>query len=266
MITVVGAGGYIGSALVQRLVADGTPHLAVGRDTAPLFSQPLGTVILCAGVTTDFTVRPLDTVDAHVSLVVDLFRRACMDRFVYLSSTRLYMGGSETGEDAAITVRADDPNYLYNLSKLLGENLCLYAPCPVTVVRLSNVYGFDGGATNFLPIIILQALKTGTIELQSSLESAKDYISLLSAVDLLITIARGTKEKAYNLAAGANITNREITGEIARLTGCRVRVRENSPTLNFPSIDNKRLVSEFGPPASNLITDMATLVNAYRKL
>ena len=264
MITIVGAGGYIGGALVEKLRQHGEPHRAIGRDAAALYQGPLGTLVYCAGVTTDFAARPFDTVEAHAGQLCDIFQRADFDRFVYLSSTRVYMGAQATAEDAPLQVQASNPDYLYNLSKLLGENLCRYAPKPATVVRLSNVYGFDGSAANFLPRIINQALTTNEIKFQTALDSAKDYIALPSAVDLLLAIARRGKPQTYNLASGRNVSHGEIAQAISRVTGCRVSVVESARTVIFPPIETTRLRSEFGKPQSSLIADIPQLVETYR--
>jgi nucleoside-diphosphate-sugar epimerase len=266
MITVVGAAGYIGGALTARLAQTGVAHKAIGRDTAALFGQPLGTVIYCAGVTTDFARRPHDTVEAHAAQLCDIFQNSDFDRFIYLSSTRVYMGGGGTGEDADISVQPGNPDHLYNLSKLLGENLCRYCPRPAVVVRLSNVYGFDGSATNFLPIIIRQALTKGEIVFETALESAKDYISLPSAMDLLIAIAERGKSPTYNLASGRNVSHGEIAKAIARVTGCAIRVQDGAQTVIFPAIDVARLRAEFGEPGASLLDDIPQLVAAYRAL
>lgn len=266
MITVVGAKGYIGSALTQRLTANGAAHKAVGRDVGALYDGALGTVIYCAGVTTDFAGRPFETVEAHTAQLCDIFAKSRFDQFVYLSSTRVYMDGGATNEEAAISVQPANPDHLYNLSKLLGENLCRYCPVPAKVIRLSNVYGFDTSAANFLPIIIRQALTKGEIFFETSLESAKDYISLESATDLLLAIAERGKFPVYNLAGGANISHGEIAGVIARATGCAVRVRDGARAVVFPPIDVARLRAEFGVPSANLLDELPELIEKYRAL
>lgn len=266
MITVVGATGYIGGALTQRLAADGIDHKAVGRDIAASYHGALGTVIYCAGVTTDFANRPFETVEAHAAQLCDIFAKSRFDQFIYLSSTRVYMGGEATSEDAAISVQPGDPNYLYNLSKLLGENLCRYCPKPAKVVRLSNVYGFDASVTNFLPTIIRQALTKGEILFESSLDSAKDYISLASAIDLLLAIAERGKSQTYNLAGGYNVSHGEIATGIARVTGCGIQVQDGARAVIFPPINVARLRAEFGTPSASLMDDLPRLIEQYRAL
>jgi nucleoside-diphosphate-sugar epimerase len=266
MITVVGAAGYIGNALTEHLAAAGITHKAVRRDIAALYDGALGTVIYCAGVTTDFADRPFETVEAHAAQLCDIFAKSRFDQFVYLSSTRVYMGGAATNEDATISVQPGNPDHLYNLSKLLGENLCRYSPKPAKVVRLSNVYGFDVSATNFLPIIIRQALTKGEILFETSLESAKDYISLGSAIDLMLAIAERGKSPTYNLASGRNISHGEIAGVIARVTGCGIRVRDGARPVVFPPIDVARLRAEFGEPSADFLDDLPELIGKYRAL
>ena len=69
LVTVLGAGGFIGGALVARLIAEGRPVDPVTRDDLPALlsaRRPAGDVIYCIGLTADFRTRPLDTAEAHV--------------------------------------------------------------------------------------------------------------------------------------------------------------------------------------------------------
>ena len=73
--TVLGAAGFIGGHVRRRLEARGDAVRAIARGDA-LPDGDLGRVICCVGVTADFRTRPLDTIDAHVSYVADVVRRA----------------------------------------------------------------------------------------------------------------------------------------------------------------------------------------------
>jgi nucleoside-diphosphate-sugar epimerase len=265
-VTVLGASGYIGHALVQHLRASAEDYWVAPRDKAGLFSRPLGHVIYCAGVTSDFAERPFDTVDAHVVLLRDLLRSATFDSLLYLSSTRVYLGATSTHEDAKLQLFPGDRDSLYSLSKLLGESLCYYSERPCRIVRLSNIYGVERPATTFLPLIIGQALRSRRIVLETSLDSAKDYFPLDLLPNLLLRIARQGRHKVYNLASGANTSHRAIVGAIAAAVPCQVEVRPDAPTVVFPRIEVDRLRSEFGLPSRRLIDDMTSLIAGYREV
>lgn len=266
MITVLGAHGFIGTHLIRHLRASGVAFQAPGREES-LRGRDLGRIIDCAGVTADFRTRPYDTVEAHVCRLVDLVRHCAFDSFVYLSSTRLYKDhpSQKAQEEHDISVNPAGPGGLYNLSKAMGEAVVHTLGDRGRVVRLSNVYGEGSETHNFLASIVTDALVTGEVVLQTSLESAKDYVSVADVVRLLPRIASEARERVYNVASGVNVTNGEITSAIARLTGCRVSVRPDAETWLYPKIDIDRARNELGFTPSALLDDLPALVDWYRK-
>lgn len=266
MITVLGASGFIGSHLTRHLDAANIAWQAPARNE-DLRGRELGRVIDCAGITADFRVRQYDTVDAHVSRIVDIARHSSFDAFVYLSSTRLYKDHptSPAREDDDLRVNPVGAGGLYNLSKAMGESVVLTLGERGHVVRLSNVYGDGSEAHNFLASIVTDALTTGEIVLETSLDSAKDYVSVADVVELLPRIAVGGRERIYNVASGASVTNGEITAAIARLTGCQVSVKPNAETWLYPEIDIERVRREFGFRPSLLLHDLPAVIDYYKR-
>lgn len=239
--TVLGAGGFIGGHLLARLRSAGHECLAPVRGDATLFSEELGHVIYCIGLTADFRNRPFDTVRAHVCLLADVLEKARFDSLLYLSSTRVYAGAAHGNEETPLM--AGD---IYNLSKLTGEALCLASGREqVRIARLSNVYGGDDGSDNFLPSLLRAAVADGRILLHTALDSAKDYVALEDVVEILPKIAMSGKQRIYNVASGRNTSNRGLVENIRALTGCVVGVLENAPLTSFPQMDIARLRSEF---------------------
>ncbi len=168
-ITVLGAGGRIGRALVSALIGRARVR-AVGRSTLDAFldgDEPAGHVISCLGLTGDFRARLLDTAEAHVGLTARILRRGGFESLLYLSSTRVYAGARTTRETAQPAVRPWDPSHLYNLTKLAGEALCLTDPRPtVRVVRLSNVIGAEPDPDTFLGQVLAEGARTGAITIR----------------------------------------------------------------------------------------------------
>jgi nucleoside-diphosphate-sugar epimerase len=263
LVTVLGASGFIGARLSQRLNELGYECFCPtrGEDIA---NRALGDVIYCIGLTADFRTRPYDTIEAHVSELSRVLQRNNFDSLLYLSSARVYGSGSETVENAEVKVRPADPDHLYNISKLMGESLCLAASSRTRVVRLSNVYGGDVSSENFLTSIIKEALNTGRIRFQTSLDSAKDYVSVSDAVDVLIKIAARGRERIYNVASGSNVSNRELAERIRELSGCEIEVADQAPTVTFPAIDIKRVQTEFGIKAASVLDDMVQLLATFQ--
>ena len=128
---VLGAGGFIGAALVAWLESQDQVVHAVTRASLPALlagRRPAGHVIDCVGLTGDFRVRPLDTAEAHVGVVARCLADLQFDSFLLLSSTRVYARANATHEDAALPTVPADPSDLYNVTKLAGEALCLADP------------------------------------------------------------------------------------------------------------------------------------------
>jgi len=265
MITVLGATGFIGSHLIRHLAESGVAWQAPARGES-LRGRSLGNVIDCAGITGDFRIRPYDTVDAHVGRIVDIARHSSLDSFVYLSSTRLYKDhpSSPAREEDDLKSSPVGVGGLYNLSKAMGEAVTLTLGERGCVVRLSNVYGRGSEGHNFLASIVTDALTKGRIELETSLDSAKDYVSIADVVELLPQLAAGGRERIYNVAGGVNVTNREIVEAIAGLTGCSVSVKPDSETWVYPEIDIERVRREFGFSPSPLLGDLPALVDSYK--
>lgn len=264
MITVLGASGFIGRRLNERLGELNLERYAPAR-AENLAGKHLGDVIYCIGLTADFRSRPFDTVEAHVTKLLEILRNCDLDSLLYLSSTRLYEAGEQsTNEENSLRVAPLNPSDLYNVSKLMGESLALNSGRRTRVARISNVYGADFTSKNFLSTIIRQAVTGRKIVLQTSAASGKDYISLRDVVDGLINIATSGRERIYNLASGVNVSNGELAESLRRLTGCVAEFAPAAQTVCFPRINIERLQSEFNFTPSQLLGDLAQLVELYK--
>jgi len=244
--TVLGSSGFIGSHLVTHLRGLGHEVLTPGRDELHSLSEPLGHAIYAIGLTADFRNKSFETVRAHVTVLANLLENARFDSLTYLSSTRVYSGASSGRWDAAISVRSTDGSDLYNLSKLMGESLCLNTGRQgVKVVRLSNVVGAgDPHSANFLFSLIKEA-QAGCINLQSDPRSSKDYIHLDDVVEMLTRIASMGRRNTYNLASGMNLTHAAWVEALHGLTGCQINYPQEKAPVIFPPIDISALKSEF---------------------
>ncbi len=261
--TVMGHGGFIGSHLVRHLRAIGEDVSVPARGDPALFDQPLGHLIYAVGLTADFRTRPLETVQAHVCLLRDVLARASFDSLLYLSSTRVYAGQHSTSEASSLQVDPTQAGDLYNLSKLMGESLTLHSGHRCTrVARLSNVIGEQGmPVDNFVPAIAAQALN-GRVSLQTSLDSAKDYIDIADVVALLHGIAARGAERVYNVASGANLSHRDWVTALANNLPFELDAGPELPTTRFSPIQIARLEAEFGRPSRSVLDRLPAILRA----
>jgi nucleoside-diphosphate-sugar epimerase len=262
--TILGAGGFIGAALVAWLESQDHVVHAVTRASLPalLFGRrPAGHVIDCVGLTGDFRSRPLDTAEAHVGLVARCLSEMRFQSFLLLSSTRVYSRASATREDSALPTVPADPSDLYNLTKLAGEALCLANRRPdIRVARLSNVYSAGMPAETFLGQVLREGQSTGSVVFRQSAASAKDYVSLSAVVRLLPAIAAAGRQRLYNVAAGDNTSHATIADRLTELTGWPTSFDMDAPTVRHLPIDTTRLQDEFGPTSSDLSADLPTML------
>ena len=264
MITVLGASGFIGHRLNERLGELNLERYAPARHE-DLSGKQLGDVIYCIGLTADFRSRPFDTVEAHVCKLLEVLRNYEFDSLLYLSSTRLYGAGeNSTAEENALRVAPLNPSDLYNISKAMGESIVLNCGRRTRVARISNVYGGDFTSDNFLSAIMREAITGGKIVMQTSAASAKDYVSVDDVVDGLTHIATSGREKIYNLASGVNVSNDQLVESLRSLTGCNIEFSPAAPTISFPRINIERMQNEFNFTPSLLPGDMARLLALYK--
>ncbi len=264
--TVVGASGFIGGALTRKLQALGHEVFAPARGGNELLEQPLGHVIYAAGITADFRSRPFDALSANTTLLAELLEHSRFDSFLYLSSARLYRHVALAVEDAAIPVRPEDPEDLYDLTKLTSEALCHASTRQaVRIARLSNVVGPDFRSSNFLSDLVRSACDSGVIELRTDLDSAKDYVRLDDVTGVIPVISISGSRTCYNLASGGNVTHRQLIEPILAESGARLSMCKNASRIVSPTIDISRLRNEFGYHPSAVLPLIPGLVREYRK-
>jgi len=258
--TILGSSGAIGSRLVTRLRDIGQTVYTPKRNDIILSRKSMGHVIYAIGLTADFRQRPYETVQAHVSMLAELLQKGDFDSLLYLSSTRVYGRSISGNEDAPLTVLPQDSSDLYNLSKLMGESLCLQdTRTTVRVARLSNVVGGENNnPANFLPSIVREAM-SGHIMLLTALDSAKDYIHIDDVAEILPRIAAEGRERIYNVASGLYTSHEQWIKQIVAKTGCSVEVLSGAPSVSFTPIDISRIRSEFNYQPRSVLNMLADI-------
>ncbi len=263
--TVLGSSGFIGSHLARRLRGSGAECFTPSRDDPAIFEQALGHVFFCIGLTADYRGRPHETVDAHVCRLLHVLREATFESLLYLSSTRIYAGGSGTDEETALRIDPGDPDNLYDISKIMGESLCHARGGGVRVARLSNVCGVNPSSEMFFDSVLRDAVAKGKVVLRTAPDSAKDYVMIDDAVEALIRIAGGGQGRVYNVASGRNVSHSELLDGLRRVTGCEVEWTPGADRTVFPPISIDRLRDEFGLTPASPVDHLDALVAAYKQ-
>lgn len=265
--TVLGSTGFIGSAMVRHLRAEGMEVDTPSRDILKLGGN-LGHVIYAIGLTGNFRQQPDAAIEAHVNVLRRLMDGAEFDSWLYLSSTRVYSGLSPdvpATEDSALPIRPGADS-LYDLSKLLGESICLSRPeKTVRVARLSNVFGVGQSEHTFLGSVVRDLMRDGKSVIGQSPESSKDYISIDNVVKALALIAVKAKERLYNVASGHGLTHRELANVFSGM-GYKIDFAPGAPTRVFPPADISRIAREFGIDTQVFPADVAQLLETESKV
>lgn len=207
-VLVVGADGFIGSALVRHLTAAGeSVEVATGKDPitpgGPRWGAALGARTLVWAAS---TINPAiaeahpERVEADRRLVVDfvdaMARDGAVGRFVVLSSGGTVYGDlpsphRETSETA--------PKGAYGAAKLRIEREVQARYERTTVLRLANVYGPGQPRAHGQGVMghWLRDVRDGRpVQVIGSLKASRDYVCIGDVLDLLQSV----HEAAHPLA------------------------------------------------------------------
>ena len=250
---VTGAGGFIGSHLVERLVADGWKVRALVRYSS---HDQLGALVHTApGVLDEVEVVPGDLRDADVVRravggcdavlhlgaiiaipysytaprdvvetnvlgtlnVLEAARTHGTPRVVHTSTSEVYGSARQLRMDETHPLQGQSP---YSASKIgadkLAEAYALSFDLPVVVLRPFNTFGPRQSPRAVIPTILGQALAGGPVRL-GSLTPTRDftYVSDTVAAFALAATAPDVAGKVVHLGTGVEVS----VGDLVRLAG-----------------------------------------------
>jgi len=237
--TVLGATGFIGNHLATALRRSGADCFVPRRGDDAVFKKKLGKVFYCIGYTADFAQNPAATVEAHSALLSRILSEATFDKLIYMSSVRLYdgLGGDTNAESRDLVLNPANPRHLYDLSKALGENLCLHASGGrASVARLAAVYDKAPDATGFMPELLRRLKGERTFTMDSDSGTVRDYITLDDTIAALMAMMDQAGCEIVNVASGVNVSNQDIADTLSA-AGCTVTVRRETPRQTVPVND-----------------------------
>jgi nucleoside-diphosphate-sugar epimerase len=264
--TVIGGQGFIGSTIVELLKLKGHSVWVPQKGDGSIYEQDLGIVIYAAGHG-DCNKNPLKVYDANLNYMVSIIDKAHFEKFIYISSTRVYMNQIESSESCDVKICAEDSRALFNLTKLTAENILLNKVQNSLVLRPSNVYGLALDSPLFLPSIVRDAVKNGAINMFVPPEYSKDYISVDSVANCIYELSKSQiTHKIVNLASGTNVTAQEIADSIQRETNCKIIWHDVSPNEKFERIDISRIKNITASYKSNVINDIKYMINQYKEV
>lgn len=258
-VLVTGGCGFIGSNLVKRLVKLGAHVLIIDNlftgsinNLLPLKrieDYDLSVISVATHAQLAFWVKRSDIMfhlaarniiastkspreDCETNIIGTLNALLAMreatncTRMVYTSSASVY------GNPRYLPINEDDRiNILtpYAASKYGGESYCMAFnesyDVPVTVLRLSNVYGVGQSITNPYCGVVAKfmdkARKKETIEVHGDGLSTRDFTYIDDVVEALLLAGISSKAdgEVFNIATGIETSVNDLANEIIRIAG-----------------------------------------------
>lgn len=281
---VTGAGGFIGSHLVEALAGYGarvsafvryTSHGGIGL-LSQLSPEILAAVNLIRGDLRDpYTVKeaardieiifhlgaliaipysylhPAEVVETNVigTLNVMLAGKECRtQRIIQTSSSEVYGTAIRVPIDENHPLQGQSP---YSASKIGADKLaesfyCAYQ-LPVVLLRPFNTYGPRQSARAVIPTIISQVLAKDSIRL-GNLDARRDFTYVTDTVNgfLHVAIIHGIEGQTFNLGVGSDISIRNLAEKIIAMTGKPIQVVTDAQRIRPAKSEVQRLISDNG--------------------
>ena len=253
---VTGAAGFIGSNYARYVLANSDDHVTVydaltyagnvaslrDLDDNPRFTFVKGDI--CDRSDVEDAMRGHDAVvhfaaeshvdrsivspDAFVStncggtnVLCDVARRTGIERFVHISTDEVY-GSIEVGSFTEHDILG--PRSPYSASKAASDLIALsYRETyglPVIVTRSSNNFGPYQVPEKVIPLFVTNLLDGHKVPLYGDGLNVRDWCYVednCAGVDLVLR--KGIIGEIYNIGAGNEITNRELTDRLLALCG-----------------------------------------------
>jgi UDP-glucose 4-epimerase len=239
LVLVVGANGFLGSALVDKLISQECEVVAVYNSSFDKINKKAK--IFTKEELFDSNIQP-DTLFylsgnyavPHEKLLVindDLYKyslRFPNSKMVYISSTNVYGNSDQViTENSAFT----NPG-TYALSKIAGEFI-VSSMKHFSILRLAYIYGPGISNNSFIPQIIHSAKENKKITLFGNGEREQDYLYIDDAVNMCLASALNKNNNIYLGATGISVSNKEIAEEIKKYTDCFIEYKGEETGKSF---------------------------------
>jgi NAD dependent epimerase/dehydratase len=281
-VLVTGAGGFIGSHVVEQLVAAGADVRAFVRynsrnDFGRLENLPRATldevdvyvgdlanpeavagavdgreIVLHLGALIPIPYsyrhpREFLTANAEGTLnVLEAARRANVRRVVQVSSSEVYGTAQQVPIPESHPIHPQSP---YAATKVAADQLALTYfrsfDLPVVVARPFNTFGPRQSARAVIPTIITQALTRDRVELGAT-QTTRDFLYVGDTAAGLIRCATadGVEGDEINLGTGEEHSIVEVVELVGSILGRDLVIDESAERLRPPASEVERLVAD----------------------
>ncbi|HRN90148.1 MAG TPA: NAD-dependent epimerase/dehydratase family protein [Candidatus Saccharibacteria bacterium] len=302
---VLGANGFIGSHLVDRLAADGHTVRAFDRfgnsetkfnsnDNVEIFSgdflnksqledalRDIDYVFHFISTTTPATAEndPMIDIDTNIRMSVELFQlcvKAEVKRVLFAST-----GGAIYGEGGRENVPHQEtdqtlPISPYAIGKLAIENYLRYFRAKhqlnSTVFRISNPYGERQPfhrKQGVIPIFLENIYRNHPITVLGDGSMVRDYIYVKDVASMISSVFENDSlQDVYNLGSGGGTSLSEIIQIAESVTGKNVTIEHEPVPPTFVHsvvLDTSRFMGDFNIKPETNLSDGMTTTYEYIK-
>jgi dTDP-glucose 4,6-dehydratase len=204
------------------------------------------------------------------NVVMDVARRVGVGRVVHISTDEVYGSVPEgfSTEDSPL-----DPRSPYSASKagsdLIARSYHSTYGLPVVITRSSNNFGPYQYPEKVVPLFVTNLLDGRRVPLYGDGMNVRDWCHVednCAAIDLVLR--RGADGEIYNVGAGNDLTNRELTERLLALVGADETIIERvTDRLGHDrryAIDSAKVRSLGWAPHHQLDDALAATVGWYR--
>ncbi|MBN2483564.1 MAG: dTDP-glucose 4,6-dehydratase [Candidatus Omnitrophica bacterium] len=205
------------------------------------------------------------------SVLLESAHRVGIRRFLQISTDEVY-GSVETGKSSESSVLA--PNSPYAASKAAADLLCrsyfVTHALEIVIVRSANNFGPFQYPEKIIPLFITNILEDKKIPLYGTGKNIRDWLYVQDncrAIDLVLH--RGNAGEIYNIGAGNEMTNLELSRSLLESLGTSEEYIEfvaDRPGHDLRySLDFSKIRGLGWSPKNSFAQDLAYTIEWYRQ-